>query len=114
MAQRKLGTSLALINKVLTGNSKVVSTGAVEKFIYVDGKKSDTLENVQLSAISQDLGEIQLVFPPHKELVEELNTVFPFGSAFSVSDAGQVADVKIGFYNGSLTFKFIIEKEIEL
>lgn len=114
MAQKKLTASLVQINKIVTGNSKVVCTGAVGKNIFVDGKKSDTLESVQLSAISQELGEIQLIFPPHKELVEELNNQFPFGTVFSVSDVGEVADVKIGYYNNSLTFKFMIERTIEL
>ena len=114
MAQKKLSASYKQIQQTINGDKKIVSTGAVEKCFYVDGKKTETLENVVLSAISQDLGEIQLVFPPRRELVEELNTELPFGSTFSIADVGEVTDVKIGFYNGSLTFKFQLEKEIEL
>lgn len=98
--------------KFVCDKTKGVSLGANDRYIYVNDKRTDTLENVILSAIVQGLGEVQLVYPPKAGLAEKLNQKFGHGIIFDFSDVAIYNDMKVSIYNGSLTFKFIVtEKE---
>lgn len=109
MSKRILSTLLSDVETCVTGVEKMISTGAVERYTYIENKKSDLLESVILSAITSSLGEVQCVFPAKKGLVDTLNENAPFGSTFSLADLGTVQDVKVVAYNGALLIKFLME-----
>lgn len=98
--------------KFVCDKTKGVSLGANDKYIYVNRQKTDTVENVTLSAVVQGLGEVQLVYPPREGLADKLNQEFGHGNVFMFSDVATYNDLKVSIYDGSLTFKFIVsEKE---
>ena len=111
MAKRVLSVLCSTLENIATGATNVISGEANLRYFYVDGKKTETPDAVILVSMSRDIGEFQIVFPPIPTLVDELNTKYPFGESLTLPELGEVADVKIGTYNGGLQIKFLMERK---
>ena len=93
------------LNSVLSGNSPAIFLESAHKYIYVDGKRTDTLESTTMTCTCKGLGPITLVFPPSNELLRQIENEYPFGSAIYIPNMGELIDVDISIYDNALSFK---------
>lgn len=92
--------------EVVEGLAKVIYIGTAEKFIYVDGKKSEKKEADVINVATKGLGEMSLLFPPSEKLADAMNQSYGFGDQIVVTDLGEIKDVNVSIYNNKLVFKF--------
>jgi len=107
----KAKTNFQLSELLKIKNSEVegIFTGVTERYQYTeDNKKSNILEAVVISAITKELGEIQIVFPPKTGLQEKIEENYDFAFPIKISDLGELEDVKISIYDKKLVFKFLM------
>lgn len=79
-----------------------IITGAREKRRFgADGKATDVVEAVRITAVSQTVGEIAIdLFPFSREKLERCRTYF--GLQFAVDDVIDIENCKIFVFNSSL------------
>lgn len=107
----KAKTSFQLSELLKIKNSEVegIFTGVAERYQYTeDNKKTNILEAVVISAVTRELGEIQIVFPPKAGLAGKIEENYDFAFPIKISDFGDLEDVKISIYNNGLVFKFFM------
>lgn len=104
----KLSFLRSQLENLLESSTSFIFTGVAEKYVYLEGKKTDVLESVVLTTIADGLGEVNIIFPAKNGLADQIDSMFNFGQPFFINELeafGTVEDVKISIYNNSLTFK---------
>lgn len=98
------------MEQIAESKDKLIFLGISKNFVYQNGKKTNIVDFIKISAISTK-GSVTFFIPYSEEKFNKLQSSFKDKELdyVYVSDFGNVIDFKISVYNGELLIKFFLE-----
>lgn len=96
------------MEQIAESKDKLIFLGISKNFVYQNGKKTNDVDFIKVSAISTK-GYIALLIPFSEERFNKFQSSFKELDFVEVSDFGNVIDFKISVFNGELLIKFFLE-----